>query len=112
MVLKKIKETRLMTLQENLKKTRIDKGMSQKEVADILKIDRSTYAKYESGTSEPNCTTLIEFANFFEVSLDWLLCGRTFDVSSSNLEQLLQRISKMSDETRYKLIKILDVIED
>ena len=50
--------------------------LTQKDVADFLGADRSTYAKYETGDSEPNLDTLIRLSNFFGVSLEYLI-GQT-----------------------------------
>ena len=52
---------------ERLKKLRLRKGLSQKAVADFLQIDRTTYLKYESGTSNPNVTRLARLAEFLGV---------------------------------------------
>lgn len=39
-------------------------------------VDRTTYAKYETGDSEPNFETLLKITEIFDVSTDYLL-GRT-----------------------------------
>ena len=61
---------------DRLKILRAEKGLAQKDMASFLKIDRTTYVKYESGSSEPNFSTLSKLAEFFDVSVDYLL-GRT-----------------------------------
>lgn len=58
---------------ENLKNARKAKKMTQKDVADILKISQNTYRNYEQGTREPNNETLIKLANFYGVTTDYLL---------------------------------------
>ena len=58
---------------EHLKKLRIEKGLLQKDVAEAINVGRTTYVKYENGDSEPNMDTLIQLANFFDVSVDYLL---------------------------------------
>lgn len=55
---------------KNLRELREQKKLTQKEVANILKIDRSTYGKYETGDSEPSIETIIALANIFETSID------------------------------------------
>lgn len=57
----------------NLKKYRLQTGKTQKEVADFLGIERSTYAKYESGASEPAFETLRRLAEYFDTSTDELM---------------------------------------
>ena len=58
---------------KNLKELRIEKGLSQQELAQILNVTQSTVAKWESGDREPNFSILIQVAKFFEVSTDTLL---------------------------------------
>lgn len=59
-----------------LKTLRKNKGLTQKELAKIINITDSTVSKYERGDLEPNNETLLELANFFNVSIDYML-GRT-----------------------------------
>lgn len=59
-----------------LKKLRTEKGLSQKELTDRLTINRSTYARYETSSTQPDFETLSKLADFYDVSVDYLL-GRT-----------------------------------
>lgn len=56
-----------------LKKARNDIGFSQREVAEELKIDRSQIASYETGRTQPDIETLGKLADFYNISVDWLL---------------------------------------
>lgn len=56
-----------------LKELRVKRNLYQKDVASMLGIDRTTYAKYETGDSEPNFGTLLKIADIFDVSTDYLL---------------------------------------
>lgn len=47
--------------------------MTQKEVADILGIGQSTYKNYECGIREPNGDTIVQLADLFNVTTDYLL---------------------------------------
>lgn len=58
---------------EKLKQLRLKKSLSQQKVADVLGINRTTYVKYETGTSNPNVARLAKLAAFFDVSPDCLL---------------------------------------
>lgn len=48
-------------------------GMTQKQVAQSLSIDRSTYAYYENDKTKPDYGTLTRIAHIFQVSTDYLL---------------------------------------
>lgn len=59
-----------------LRKLRESKKLTQADVASALQIGRSTYTKYESGKSKPVSEMLIKIADYFGVSIDYLL-GRS-----------------------------------
>lgn len=62
-----------MSLSENLKRLRNHKGLTQEEVSKYLKMNRATYAHYETGRREPDVATLKLLADFFNVTTDELL---------------------------------------
>lgn len=47
--------------------------LTQQDLADWLGIERSTYGKYETGHSEPTFDTLCRLADFFNVSVEYLM---------------------------------------
>nr|WP_297175158.1 helix-turn-helix domain-containing protein [uncultured Agathobaculum sp.] len=47
--------------------------LTQKDIAAFLGVDRSTYNKYETGDSEPNFDTICRLADFFGVSVEYLM---------------------------------------
>lgn len=55
-----------------LKELRKEKGYTQEQMANILEIGQSAYAKWENGKCKPNYEKLEKIADFFGVSLDWL----------------------------------------
>ena len=93
-----------------LKELRVAKGFRQKDVAEMLGVDRTTYVKYESGTSEPNKDTFVRLAEIFDVSTDYLL-ERTdkkepslTDTDERRLnESLIERLSSLTPEEQSKV---------
>jgi transcriptional regulator with XRE-family HTH domain len=67
-------------LRYRLEELREKKGMTRKEMAKYLEIDQSTYGKYELGKREPDIETIEALADYFNVSVDYLL-GRTDELS-------------------------------
>ncbi len=63
-----------MELGKRLKELRTIKKLTQSDLANLLGIERSTYGKYETGDSSPDYEKLIQLADFFQVSVDYLLC--------------------------------------
>lgn len=56
-----------------LRELREAKGLSRKAVAEKINIDQTTYGKYELNKREPDSETLKKLADFFEVTVDYLL---------------------------------------
>ena len=56
-----------------LKNLRLAKKLSQHELADLLKVAPNTLSQWERGVRNPDPNTLKEIADFFNVSLDYLL---------------------------------------
>ena len=56
-----------------LKKARINTGLTQREVSKEIGIPYSTIANYETGRTQPDIETLGILADFYNVSVDWLL---------------------------------------
>ena len=66
-----------MKFNECLKRKRELFGCTQKQMAELIGITPRSYQRYESGEREPNIATLVQIADFFEISLDDLV-GRKF----------------------------------
>ena len=62
-----------MIFAENFKKLRKEKQITQQVIADYLGITRQAIAAYEKGKREPNLNMIVKIAEFFEVSVDFLL---------------------------------------
>lgn len=60
-------------LGEKMKLIRNYNGYSQRQIAEILKIERSTYASYETGRNRPDIFAVQRFATIFNVSVDYIL---------------------------------------
>lgn len=58
---------------ENLKKIRLEKGLSQKEVAEALQLTQSSYSKYERGERKPDPETLMKISKFFNIAIDYIV---------------------------------------
>ena len=57
----------------NLKKLRMEKGATQEEVAKIINKSAVAYGYYESGRNEPDLKTLCQLADYYNVSIDFLI---------------------------------------
>ena len=57
----------------NLRGIREDRDIKQREVADILGISQNTYSQYENGVIALTAEVLIKLADYYGVSVDYLL---------------------------------------
>ena len=63
----------MMEIGSKLKKARLEKKLTQENVATILNLSRSTISSWEVGRSYPDLDNLVEISNLYDVSLDNLL---------------------------------------
>ena len=59
-----------------LKELRKSRGISQLKLAIDLNMNQNSISRYETGEREADYATLVKFADYFDVSVDYLL-GRT-----------------------------------
>lgn len=62
--------------QERLIELRKSSNLTQRQLASYLGISQPSYVRYENGSAEPTFEKLVMLADYFEVSIDYLL-GRT-----------------------------------
>lgn len=53
-----------------LRKIRLDHGFSQENIAEELKVNATTYGRYEKGESEIGFEQVVRLANFYKLTLD------------------------------------------
>lgn len=80
---------------QRLKELRKDRKLTQKQLAEDLGIATSTIIKYERGEREPNIQNIKRFAQYFGVSVDYLL---GFDADFSTLDLTSKRLTLFDDE--------------
>lgn len=71
-----------MKFSDRLRELRKKRGLTQLQLAEALKINRSTLAKYETGENEPDHQTMQQIADFFGVTVDFII-GNSDDPASS-----------------------------
>lgn len=62
-----------MNIGDRIKKLRERKGISQQQLADILRVGRETVARWENGTRDLKTAAIIDLAKYFNVTSDYLL---------------------------------------
>lgn len=62
------------TFGSRLKALRLSKGLNQEDFANIFFLNKSSISKYEKDKNLPENHMLVKIADFFDVSVDYLLC--------------------------------------
>ncbi len=96
---------------------RESKDMKKKELAQILNVSPACISQYENGISMPGHDVLAHMAQFFEVSIDFLLgneepyfdLGRTFCNSTTYLD-LLHSCAQIPAKNRAALLAIINAL--
>ena len=91
-------------LKDNIKKTRLDAGLTQIEVAEKLGVAQAQYARWENGGRNPKDETVKKLAEIFGVTFDKLQ-GRNDGLD--DIVDLLRKV-ELTDEQKleiYFLIK-------
>ena len=88
-------------LKDNLKKARLDAGLTQLEVAERLGVAQAQYARWENGGRNPKDETIEKLADIFGTSFE-ILKGR--DDGLEDIVSLLKRYNlsdKQKEEIKY-----------
>lgn len=96
---------------KRLKKLREEKGYTQDQLADILKIGRSRLSMYEQGKREPPFELQEAIADVFNVDLDYLM-GRTDSPRTIIIHPPRFDYRKYYGEQKATLIKIIENAND
>lgn len=94
-----------------LKELRIEKGLLQEDIAKAINVQNYTIGNWERERAEPSLSALIELANFFGCTTDYLL-GRENDVGlveiKTDLTQfqktLLDVVEKLSRDDQFQVL--------
>lgn len=98
----------MSTFSDRIKKLRAKSGLSQSELASRINISKSALAMYETGKREPNFEIVKRMANFFDVSIDYLL-GQINNPLHFETDDLRKEIAEMKI---LDLERVIEMIEE
>ncbi|MCP3967217.1 MAG: helix-turn-helix transcriptional regulator [Lentisphaerae bacterium] len=78
------------------------KKLSQKKLAELLNLGIANIARYESNARLPHAKTIVDIANFFSVSTDYLLKEdeNLVAIEDRELLELTSKADKLSDQDK------------
>lgn len=102
-----------MTFIDRIEKLLIDTGTSKKTMLNDLSLSINTFSNWKNRGTIPSGETLEMIADYFDVSVDYLL-GKTPSPERENipedekrLRELLSRMSEEQLKTAYKIISAI-----
>lgn len=108
-------------MENNLKQIRNSKNFLQTKVAMDLNITQEAISSYETGRVFLSSDMLIKLANYYNTSIDYLLCRTKYDmpiddVKPNNISDndfiLLNKINKLSATNKVKVESYIDGLND
>lgn len=85
-----------------LRELRIKSGLTQNEIASRLKVSGQTILNWENGIYEPKIYQLIELADLFGVSVDYLIERKN---NTNMVDDICRELNKISKEEIISFIK-------
>lgn len=94
----------------NLRIVRLANGLTQEEVAREIGVKSNALCQWELGQREPDFVSLVKLADFFGVSVDYLL-DREKPVNSDNrLFPIIRKVSKIDNSLLTELDTFIDAL--
>ena len=91
---------------KRLKELRTKNNLTQQKIAQDLNTVQTTYSGWEKDKREPSYEKLKTIANYFNVSIDYLLENDNFD-NNSNICKLERTLSKEQKQKLEEMCKIM-----
>ncbi|MCL2054449.1 MAG: helix-turn-helix domain-containing protein [Oscillospiraceae bacterium] len=96
---------------KKLRELRLSKDLKQEDMAKLLNITRSAYSAYEIGKRQMNHESIVNLADFFGVTTDYIL-GRSEQppfLFTESEKELLIKYRSLSKDKRQTISALIDV---
>ncbi|PSK10384.1 transcriptional regulator [Brevibacillus porteri] len=112
----------LVSFGQRLKQARKNAKKTQKQVATRLGVDISTISKYENNHSEPDNDTLLQLAEEYSVTLNWLITGKEAEDTSlyastnvdirAEVDQIVEILESIPEAERKSFLDQVDTLAE
>ena len=108
-----------MKFHEILRKERSNLGLNQVEFAKIFNVTKQTVSNWENGNRNPDSATLSKLADYFEVTVDYLIGRTDKKIPKPKLDESIKTISAkkininedLPDEAYDKINEYIKMVE-
>lgn len=102
-------EERKLNIASRLALARKHAGLSQGQVAKIMKLHRPSISEIEAGRRNVSAEELIALADIYGVSINWITSEKV-ETESAKLELAARELSKLKDDDLEKVIALLTAL--
>lgn len=103
------------SFQDVFKQLRTEKGLSQDKIAEELDVSSSLVSKWENNQSTPAPEMLEYIADYFNISVDYLIGRskfRNLELDNSELDNILfSKTKELSDEDKKVILSVINAIK-
>ncbi len=94
-----------------LKELRKEKGLTQGQLAEQLNISNRSVSRWETGSTMPDISIIIELAEFYEVDIKEIIDGeRKSEDMDKEMIETLEKVGEYTSNEKKKMIKCLKFI--
>ena len=99
---------------KRIKQLRQEMNLSQEQLAEKLNVSQNMIAKIECGLRRPSVDFLIELAEFFEISLHYIVIGTLEEATDKKrqIEEAIEQIDQMMELLQNKRKELLQMKEE
>ena len=88
-------------MQNRIRDLREDMDLRQSDLAKATGIDQRTISNYETGKTAPDAESLIVLADFFDVTIDYLVRRTNYNFSSQQKKlKIIEQTQKLLEELK------------
>ena len=99
-----------MTFAENLRKFRIEQGLTQIDLAEKCNISPKTLSSYETGRTEPNLGEIKKLCDVFHCSIAALTGTKEREASTISIDDIVLKLQDLDDDTLKRLLMTIETI--
>ena len=94
-----------------LKELRLEKQMTQEQLAEQMGVSRRTVSRWETGNNLPDLSVIVELADFHDVDLNEIFRGeRRKETMDTELKDTMLQAAAYSEDIRKKIIKRMHLL--
>ena len=100
---------------QKIKERRLDQGVTQEHIANLLDVNPSHISNIECGRANPSLTILVKIANILQCSVDYFISGEyTFRLDKEKAksldDQILAKLEYCDTDKKTKVLKMIDLL--